>query len=165
MGGRREGISERIKSERESDADGEWASVGERERGTEERKRDGDLGGRRVEIERLHSTFLCKLTGLDAQLTGLFWQVSDGPYYYFTARPLGPYITGHNRTSQAGKKNKEKWHGRRVKNTWLPPSAAHWLRTLHSLGIWCMLAISLTDMCVCMWGVCVCGLKKIVHSD
>lgn len=31
-----------------------------------------DLRGRRGEIERLRSTFLCKLTGLDAQLTGLF---------------------------------------------------------------------------------------------
>lgn len=39
----------------------------------EERKRERDLGGRRgEEIERLRSTFLCKLTGLDAQLTGLF---------------------------------------------------------------------------------------------
>lgn len=52
----------------------QWESqpVLERDRGTEESKREGDLGGRRGTIERLRSTFLCKLTGLDAQLTGLF---------------------------------------------------------------------------------------------
>lgn len=40
-----------------------------RNRGEEER---GRLEGKVAEIERLRSTFLCELTGLDAQLTGLF---------------------------------------------------------------------------------------------
>lgn len=82
-----------------------WKRCRGRTRGTGEwfkRKRGG-------EIESLHSTFLCELTGLDAQLTGLFWQVSDGPYYHFTAGPLGPCITGHNSTGQAGKKKGVKW--------------------------------------------------------
>ena len=57
-------------------------------------------------IERLPSTLLCKLTGLDVQLTGLFWQVSDGPYYNFTGGPLGPCITGHSPTAQLEKKIK-----------------------------------------------------------
>lgn len=51
---------------------GDSQPVRERERETGERKREGDRGERRGEIERLRSTFLCKLTGLDAQLTGLF---------------------------------------------------------------------------------------------
>lgn len=60
--------------ERERDAEGELAHTGGKkkreEQGVEER--EGDLRGRRGKIERLRSTFLCKLTGLDAQLTGLF---------------------------------------------------------------------------------------------
>lgn len=36
------------------------------------RRERGRLKGKVAEIERLRSTFLCKLTGLDAQLTGLF---------------------------------------------------------------------------------------------
>ena len=139
------------------DAEGELASVGQRWRlggRWGERKREGDAGGRRGKIERLRSTFLCKLTGLDAQLTGLFWQVSDGPYYYFTAGPLGPCISGHNRTGQAGKKNKEKWHGRRVKNTtldFLPPQLAGSALS-HSPGICCMLAVAWLMCMLCDWG-------------
>lgn len=91
-------------------------------------------------IERLPSTLLCKLTGLDVQLTGLFWQVSDGPYYYFTGGPLGPRITGHSPTAQpGGKKNKV---AQRIKNTILGvlPSSAHYLYFSHSLEAWCMFA-------------------------
>lgn len=79
--------------------------------------------------------------------------MSDGPYYYFTARPWGPCITGHNRTGQAGKKNKEKWQGRRVKNTTLDflPLQLTGSALSHSLGMCCMLAItSLMCMCVCV---------------
>lgn len=52
-----EGISESLMSE----------SGGDAEREQEEQGRD--LRGK---TESLHSTFLCELTGLDAQLTGLF---------------------------------------------------------------------------------------------
>lgn len=159
VGERREGISWILRSE---NGGGEcrlsmsqcWERLRERER---ESGKGTDLRGRRGEIERLRSTFLCKLTGLDAQLTGLFWQVSDGPYYYFTAEPLGPCITGHNRTGQAGKKkrnNKKSGMEGKQKNfyTWLAFCAAHWLCTLpqsgHLLHV-CMRAMcALVQVCV-----------------
>lgn len=138
------------------DADRVWASVGkdwERESG-----KGTDLRGRRGEIERLRSTFLCKLTGLDAQLTGLFWQVSDGPYYYFTAEPLGPCITGHNRTGQAGKKReiirKVAWKGSKKKNLHLTSFLCSSL-ALHSPTVWASFA--------CMYVCHVCtsaGMRK-----
>lgn len=133
---RKEGEIELVKDPRVKggrDAEGELASVGQRQ--GLERKREGDVGGRRGKIERLRSTFLCKLTGLDAQLTGLFWQVSDGPYYYFTAGPLGPCISGHNRTGQAGKKRKKSGMAGEEKTLHLTSSLRSSL-ALHSPTAW-----------------------------
>lgn len=45
-----------------------------------------------------------RLTGLIAWLTGLFWQLSDGPYYHYTAAPLGLSIAGHYSSGEAAEK-------------------------------------------------------------
>lgn len=107
--------------------------------------------GKGVEIEILRSTFLCELTGLDAQLTGLFWQVSDGPYYHFTAGPLGPCITARATTALAKLEKREvKWQEslRRKKIPTLDHfSAAHWICILPKPG---------HLLCV-FWGHVCCG--------
>lgn len=133
---------------------GSWMRCRKRMRGTEERfKEKGE------EIESLHSTFLCELTGLDAQLTGLFWQVSDGPYYHFTAGPLGPCITGHNSTGQARKKRSEmaeKFKEKKITTLDFLSLQLTGSAFSQSLGISCMFSV---DRCV-LWQRC--GRQKII---